>query len=174
MVKVGPRVTEGFRKLYKIYNSNFLEYICGALLLALTAVCFLQVTARYFLVTQWVGWAEEFSRLFFIWGIFLGAVVAVKRDVHLGVDIIINRLPKDGRLWASASLFKHLCMGCIAVILVRYGLEFVDITAGDHLTTLGYPRNFFYWPAPVSGFLILIYMLPWLVRDIRFLLGGSS
>lgn len=171
MHKFRAKLNYGYQLGYRIYHSNILEYVCGLLLIALTLACFIQVVTRYFLITQWGGWAEEFSRLFFVWGVFLGALVAVKRDVHLGVDLIVNRLKAGGRLQWGFMLFKHLCMLAISVLLVCYGIKYVRITAGDHMTTLGYPRNFFYLPAPISGFLMIIYLIPRVVHDIGALFG---
>lgn len=171
MQKGRKRPAERHHWLHRLYRWNLLEYVCGALLVALTLVCFFQVVGRYFLLTQGIGWAEEFSRLFFVWGVFLGAVVAVKRDAHLGVDLIIKRLPEGGRPWAAIVLFKHLCMLVISLILLYYGVEFSRSTAADHMTTLGYSRNLFYIPAPISGFLMILYLIPRIVRDIGVLLG---
>ena len=171
MSKIRTKLDYGYQLGCRVYKSNLLEYICGLLLIGLTLVCFIQVVTRYFLITQWGGWAEEFSRLFFVWGVFLGALVAVKRDVHLGVDLIVNRLRAGGRLQRGFILLKHLCMLAVSVLLVRYGIKYVIITAGDHMTTLGYPRNFFYLPAPLSGFLMVIYLIPRVVRDIGALFG---
>jgi TRAP-type transport system small permease protein len=42
--------------------------------------------------------SEEVSRYLFIWLTFLGAVVALHEHAHLGVDSLVNRLPRRGRL----------------------------------------------------------------------------
>jgi len=129
---------------------------------------------RYFLITQWGGFTEEFSRLFFIWGIFLGAAVAVKRDVHLAVDIFVKKLRTGGKLKMGLVLFKHLCMLTVATLLVVFGLKYVRIAAADHMTVLGYSRNIFYIPAPLSGFLMIIYLVPRVIHEITALFGLNT
>jgi len=46
--------------------------------------------------------SEEVSRWLFIWMTFLGAVVALKEHGHLGVDMLVQKLPPAG---------KKLCLG---------------------------------------------------------------
>lgn len=143
-----------------------LDYACGVLLVVMTAVCFFQVVGRYLLFTQAIGWAEEVSRLCFVWGIFIGAAVAVQRQTHLGVDILISRLPA-GRLRTGVDLFRQLCMLVVAGILLYYGYQFAISMAGDRLTTLGYSRNLFYLPAPVSGLLMVLWLVPQMLHNLR-------
>ena len=39
--------------------------------------------------------SEELSRLLFVWLTFLGAIVALREHGHLGVDMLVSRLPHD-------------------------------------------------------------------------------
>jgi len=163
-----------YQWIRQIYHSNFLEYICGGVLIAFTAVCLMQVLTRYLMVTHpWVGWSEELARLLFVWSTFLGATVLVKREEHLGVDFIINKLSTSGKPRKGLVLFKHLCMFIIAFLLLRYGIAIVKITAKDYMTTVGYPRNVFYMPGPVSGFLMLFYLIPRIIQDVADLIRLS-
>ena len=152
-----------------LQGSMGLDYACGVLLVVMTAVCFFQVVGRYVLLTQAIGWAEEFVRLCFVWAVFLGAAVAVQRGTHIGVEMLIERLPRDGRLRAGVQLFTHLCMVVTALVLLYYGYQFASRMASDRLTTLGYSRNLFYLPAPVAGFVMSVWLFHRLYEDLRLL-----
>lgn len=41
--------------------------------------------------------SEELSRWLFVWVTFLGAIVALKEHGHLGSDMLVSRLPKNGK-----------------------------------------------------------------------------
>ena len=41
--------------------------------------------------------SEELSRLLFVWLTFLGAIVALREHGHLGVDMLVKRLPPAGK-----------------------------------------------------------------------------
>jgi TRAP-type C4-dicarboxylate transport system permease small subunit len=42
---------------------------------------------------------EELSRLMFLWLIFVGSVVAMKEGSHLGVDSLVAKLPRAGKVF---------------------------------------------------------------------------
>lgn len=55
---------------------------------------------------------EELSRLLFLWLIFVGSVVAMKEGTHLGVDSLVARLPRLGKVvcvLASNALMLWVC-----------------------------------------------------------------
>lgn len=54
--------------------------------------------------------SEELSRWLFIWITFLGAVVAMRERAHLGVDMLVSRLPVAG---------KKLCL-CLTYVGMLY------------------------------------------------------
>jgi len=67
-----------------------------ALLLAgMVVLIFGNVVLRYGFDTG-ITYSEELSRMFFIWLIFLGAVVAMREHGHLGMDTVLRRLPPQG------------------------------------------------------------------------------
>lgn len=42
--------------------------------------------------------SEELARFFFLWLIFVGSVVVIAERGHLGVDTVISRLPRSGKI----------------------------------------------------------------------------
>lgn len=52
--------------------------------------------------------SEELSRLLFVWLTFLGAIVALREHGHLGVDILVRRLPATGK--KVCLIVAHLLM----------------------------------------------------------------
>jgi TRAP-type C4-dicarboxylate transport system permease small subunit len=40
-----------------------------------------------------ITWSEEMARFLFIWLVFLGAIAAMKDNQHLGVDMLLKRVP---------------------------------------------------------------------------------
>ncbi len=56
--------------------------------------------------------SEELSRWLFVWLTFLGAIVAVRRRLHLGSDLVIARLPRAGKracFVVSRLLMIYMC-----------------------------------------------------------------
>jgi len=62
--------------------------------------------------------SEELSRYLFIWITFLGAIVAMRENAHLGLDTVVRLLPRAGKKLCFA-LSNLLMLGCCA--LMFYG-----------------------------------------------------
>jgi TRAP-type C4-dicarboxylate transport system permease small subunit len=62
--------------------------------------------------------SEELSRYLFIWITFLGAIVTLRDNAHLGLDSLVRRLGLRGKKLAFA-LSNTLMLGCCA--LMFYG-----------------------------------------------------
>jgi TRAP-type transport system small permease protein len=62
--------------------------------------------------------SEELSRFLFIWITFLGAIVAMRENAHLGLDSVVRKLSLRGKKIAFA-LSNLMMLGCC--ILMFYG-----------------------------------------------------
>ena len=60
------------------------------------------VVLRY-LFNSGITMSEELSRLLFLWLIFVGSVVAMKEHAHLGVDTLVSRLPRGGKVFCATN-----------------------------------------------------------------------
>ena len=82
-----------FKQLY----DNFEEGAC-ALFVAVMVLClFLQVAMRI-AVGSSLAWTEELSRYSFLWAVYVGAALAVKRGGHVRITAQFMFLPTRWRL----------------------------------------------------------------------------
>ena len=65
--------------------------------------------------------SEEVSRWLFIWGTFLGAVVALREHGHLGMDTVVQRLPVAGK--KACLVLGHVLMLAMCAMLAQGGWE---------------------------------------------------
>ena len=148
-------------------SDTILDGVAALLLAATLALSFLQVVARYIFALS-TPWSEELARLFFVWAVFLGAAVGVKRNLHTRVDFIFARLPHRAAALILGGM--DLLLAAMAIVMILHGMQLVMATRADSSTSLGYPRNWFYLPVPCSGFLMLRYLVPSVVKRVR---GGG-
>ncbi|MEO8751461.1 MAG: TRAP transporter small permease subunit [Casimicrobiaceae bacterium] len=59
----------------------------------MVAVVSVQVLLRYATSSSF-GWADELSRLTFVWSIFLAIPLGIRAGVHIGMEILTARLPE--------------------------------------------------------------------------------
>ncbi len=101
------RIAAGIRRL--------LEWVLIALLAGMAGMVFLNVVLRYGF-NSGITWSEEMSRYFFVWLTFIGAVLTFAEHGHIGVETLVRRLSRRGRL---------VCMGLSnAIILLCAGVLF--------------------------------------------------
>lgn len=88
-----------------------LEAFLALCLLAMVFMVFGNVVLRY-AFSSGITVSEELSRFTFLWMTFVGAVVAYHEGAHLGVDTLVARLPRAGKvlcLVASEALILMCC-----------------------------------------------------------------
>ena len=92
-----------------------------AAMAAMVAVVSTQVALRY-LFNSSIGWADEVSRLAFVWSIFLAIPIGVRAKAHIGIDILANLLPPGlrgllARIVALASAGLMASVGWYSYVL---------------------------------------------------------
>lgn len=136
--------------------NHLLQFICGLLLAAMSIVVFGNVVARY-LFHRAFAWSEEIALFMFLWLVFLGAVLALLRNRHLGLDILINALP--------ASIRPHIlllgnCITATALWFMVYGGYKYYLTTvpwpapGTHI-----PYGYINAVLPLSALLMLVILI---------------
>jgi TRAP-type C4-dicarboxylate transport system permease small subunit len=143
-----------------------IEWIVAALCGSLVLVVFANVIARYFLQTGLL-WAEEVSRLIFVWTVFLGSHIAWRRKAHLAITFISDRLPPA---WRRANLIvASLLIIVFLVAVVWGGLTLVSQTLefGRVTPILGISAAWGYLSVPVAGVLMLL-------ETVRMLTGNEG
>ncbi len=93
------------------------EVTLVVMLSTMVVMVFGNVVLRYGFNTGIIS-SEELSRFLFIWITFLGAVVAMRENAHLGLDSIVRLLPLIGQKTCFA-MSNLLMLGCCT--LMFYG-----------------------------------------------------
>ncbi len=152
---------EGVARLWAV------DPVEGALVLLTLVLCvdvFVAVVLRYVFHTS-LGFYDELARFVFVWMSFLGAASGVKRHGHFGVSLVLKRFP--GRLRQAVEIFNTLGMMLFAGILIVKGLTMVRLTVRQLSPAMEIPVSYLYAPVPISGALMILYLLPHLVRQLR-------
>ena len=120
------------------------------------------VVSRY---SDWyrILWAEDVVKVLFLWIVFLGGAIAVKYEAHVRMSMVSDRLERSGRagvFWGRAIRLSPIVVGAILLVL---GVRIVEISMRRELPTLQIPAGYFSTIIPVSGALIIFYV----VRGLR-------
>jgi TRAP-type C4-dicarboxylate transport system permease small subunit len=100
---------------------------------------FSNVVARYGFGSGFAG-AEEVSRLLFVWLVFLGAILALRRKAHLGVELLQARLPRPLR--RACAVITHVLMLYALWLFLAGSWTQTKIGLTTFSTVLHYPNAF--------------------------------
>ena len=131
-----------------------LEWFSIAILAGMVILIFAQVIFRY-VFNNPLSWTEEVARLFFVFGTFAGAVIAVKQNTHISIDAIFERLPSGPQ-----KLLSHINSLLILIFMVAVLITSFPILKATYYTpsaALRFPVTLFYIPITIScGFMIYV------------------
>lgn len=141
-----------------------LETVIALLLGAMVVMVFGNVVLRY-AFNSGIMVSEEVARWCFVWLTFLGAIVALKDNAHLGVDLVVKLLPRAGQR-VCLVLTEIIELGLCAFMF--YGAwEITKINLHVSAPTTRLPVAIFYSVGMVFGVLGMALLLWNLVRTLR-------
>jgi len=113
------------------------EKLMAVVLTLIVALIFSNVVGRYVFHASFAG-AEELSRLLFVWLVFLGAILTLRRGAHLGVTIIQARIPRWAR--RSCAVVAHILMLYALWLFLAGSWQQTLIGLQNSSTVLHYPN----------------------------------
>lgn len=118
---------------------RLVEKLMALALGLIVLLVFSNVVGRYALGTSFAG-AEELSRLLFVWLVFLGAILTLRRRAHLGVELVQARLPRWARK-ICAVITHVLTLYALWLFLVGSWAQ-TQIGLDNYSTVLRFPNAF--------------------------------
>ena len=144
--------------------ANLVEGVCMVLVVALAVVVFLQVFNRFVLKAP-LAWSEDLAMLLFQWVAFLGAAVGVKRVRHFGIELVVKRMSAKARHWIE--ILIPWIMGCVALTMVTEGYKLLLFNKNRIYSSMDLSYVWTYSAIPVSGVLIIIFLIQQEVGRLR-------
>ncbi len=143
---------------------NGLIVACLAIMLAMV---FLNASLRYIL-NSGITVSEEIARWLFVWMTFLGAIVAVKKHLHLGVDILVRRLPLPLQKFCAILSSLLMLYACYLLFVGSWAQTVINIDTVSPAS--GIPVAVLYATGIVASIGISIYLLV----DLFMIVTGRS
>jgi len=140
-----------------------LMIVCGLMLFGFST------TVMFDIVTREIGrpwlWLQEVTQTFFIYGIFMGAAVATRRNDHLYLTAVAEALHGTPRLVAEVII--RLVVLSVACCLVYFGyINFLRGFSSFRMPSMT-PIASLYAAIPISGALIALFTIEQLVNGLR-------
>ncbi|UEM19053.1 TRAP transporter small permease [Skermanella mucosa] len=147
----------------KIADAYFglIKILIATCLVVMVVLVFGNVVLRYGF-NSGITESEELSRLLFVWLTFLGAILALRDHGHLGMDMLVNRLPKAGKLVCFVG--SHLIMLYVTWLLLAGSWEQTIINIDVAAPSTGLSMGLFYGVGILFGVSALTILIVNLAR----------
>ena len=151
-------------KAYNIYKKGIttmnkgVDVITISLMLAMVGVVFYQVIMRQIFERPPI-WGEEISVTFMVWFVFLGIVLGLEENLHIGITMFVAKLPQ--KVQFVIEVIVNLLILVLSVVLVIFGYSLASRMwgFGTALPATGIPAAVHYAVIPIAGVLMALVIL---------------
>jgi TRAP-type C4-dicarboxylate transport system permease small subunit len=142
-------------KAYRLLE-KLLDFALGTFLALMGILILSNVFLRY-VFNSGITWAEEVSRILFVWLIFLGAIGALKDNNHLGFTSLVQRMPPT--LKKITYIVSNILVVCCLWIMFTGSLEMTVMTRHTLFPATGIPVAYTYGVGILVSSAMLIIIL---------------
>jgi len=128
----------------------------------MTITIIIQVFLRY-IFSYSLSWSEEVARYLMIWVAFLGGSLALKKGLHIGVELLVTRLHQGLKRWVL--LFSQLLIFLFLVYLTIGGIKLAWAVRDQSSPALLFSMSLAYLSAPVGGLFMAIQSFHLLIKE---------
>lgn len=124
----------------------------------MTIVVFAATMSRYFNLVS-MPWSEELARYIMVWMAYIGASLGIKRNAHLGVEVVMNKLPKKFKAYSDLLRAGIILLFNVLIIYFSYKIISHQIKIGQTSPALFMPIWLAYLAVPVGTFMMSVRVL---------------
>lgn len=159
------------KKYLKLFVSNFELIFASGCIALCTGLVLVNVFLRYFMNTG-LYWSEEVCTMSFVWCVFVGSAGAYKNGAHLGVDLVIKKLPKVPR--AIVKIIVDIILIVINGSLLYLSIIFVSKSYVKPTAVLAISSAWVSTSLIVGFALTTVYSVRDLIVDVRKTMKGEE
>jgi len=128
----------------------------------MSIIVFLQVLFRFVIYIPF-PWSEESARYIMIWMGMVGSAMAMRHGRHIGVTVLIERLP--ARVSRFLSPFIDFSMVVFLAVMAKEGFRLAAENAAQHSPAMNLPMLVPYLAIPVGAALMIIEITASLLQE---------
>lgn len=129
----------------------------------MTVVILIQVFFRYVIYLP-VPWTEELARYLMVWMGMLGSAAALRQGRHLGVRVLVERLPQGVYDRLVAPLVQVIMAGFLGILL-WHGVVFLRLNADQNSPAMELSMLWPYLALPVGAGMMILDLVADMLED---------
>ena len=152
--------------MYKKFEDGLVKvetgFVCIGLMLLIVTV-FAAAVLRFFGIDM--SWSTDLAQLAFAWVSFIGADLAMRKDRHMGVDMLTNKLP--AKIQNALRLAIYCLILAFLLAGVYYGISLCVINPDRKYNTLYISYSFATASCPIGCALMSLTAVKRIVECVR-------
>lgn len=134
--------------------------VCGA---AMSVIVMLQIVFRFVIFVP-LPWSEELARYLMIWTGMVGSFVALREGRHIGVTMVVDRLPPRAAAWVS--VFVQAATILFLAIVAQQGLALTLVNLSQLSPAMRIPMFYPYLAVPLGAALMIVELTAGILQSI--------
>lgn len=139
------------------------EVLASLALFAVFLVAISNIFMRY-LFDSPLAWTEEILQLLLVWVTFLGTSALVRRNEHVLIGLLSERLPPGLARW-NERIFNIGMVLVSALVMLYWGDKLLPFASFRSTPMLQIPYYWVYIAIPISAVIMIYHCLVRLIRD---------
>jgi TRAP-type C4-dicarboxylate transport system permease small subunit len=164
------RISRAVNRLANLLNAvaSWGLVVTGVLM---SLIVFFKIVFRYVVYVPF-PWSEESARYLMIWMSMLGAAVALRHGRHIGVTVLVEKLP--GALSRWLTVFLRLAMLFFLLIIAKEGFSLAMFNAGQYSAAMDISMFLPYSAIPVGAVLMSVELIADLFHEFHPTEAGAD
>lgn len=129
------------------------DYLMGIMFAFMVILVLFNVILRYFF-NSGITWSEEMARYLFVWIIYIGAIGAMRDNMHLSVDVFINRF--NPSIKKIIYIIGQIVILAIMGMLLKGSIDLTILNIGSKAAATGIPFVLVYGSGILTSSCILL------------------
>ena len=141
-----------------------MEFALFAIFLAFSLVGGLQIFNRFVLGLP-LSWSEEFQKFGHIWMVFLAIPIAYRRGAHIGMDVVLIRMPPAFRCMIGLAI--EILWLLLAAAIGFYTIKVMEVAKFQESPGLGWRMDYVYAGMVIGAAYLALIALQRIVAHFR-------
>ena len=146
--------------LYDLVVDNLVRIV--GIVMTISILC--QIGTRLLLKVPF-SWTDELARFSFIWFCFLGSVMTLRHNMHLGIDYFESKMSPKVKFYNR--IFVYALVIVFGAFVAFFGTMLLEIVSIQKSPVMRIPMVYVYMALPISGLLYAILGVDMLYHHIK-------
>ncbi|MBN2442402.1 MAG: TRAP transporter small permease [Spirochaetales bacterium] len=136
--------------------ARILFIVTAAMICAMVLIITWQVFSR-FVLNKTPRWSEESTIVLMLYSGFLGAALAYRERLHIGIKFFLLKIKQKTR--SRIYFFIDILIGLFSLFMLIWGTGFAWMMRSQTLPATKIPVGISYLPIPLAGLMLILFVI---------------